>query len=224
MSADYLGMLKGRSALVRELPKLPKAPFDSKDSTRTSENPENEALIEGAPNSYAVVERAASQSESGGVIVASRWHLPDGRTLWVSPPESVEQIRTPHPGAVPWTDADTVTVTELLPEDEATIRAWLASLGETSAAIEQDIETAQRFPDTAAWLLARAHIDVTARAIPLTCGDCQRFTHDPEGDGGIGTCAITKAGHPPKDATGYPLCYPFTQRRCPDFEPKETTQ
>jgi hypothetical protein len=156
--------------------------------------------------------------------VASHWHLPDGRTLWVSPPETLEQIQGRHHGAVPWTDADTVTVTELPPEDEATIRVWLASLGEPLAAIEQDIETARRFPDTAAWILARAHIDVTARAIPHTCGDCQRFTHDPIGGGGIGTCAITKAGHPPKDATGYPLCYPFTQRRCPDFEPKETTQ
>ena len=156
--------------------------------------------------------------------VASHWRLPDGRTLWVSPPNSGEQIQSHHPGAVPWTDADTVTVTELLPDDEATIRAWLVSLGESLAAIGQDIETARRFPDTAAWLLARAHIDVTARAIPHTCGDCQHFTHDPEGGGGIGTCAITKAGYPPKVATGYPLCYPFTQRRCPDFKPKEATQ
>lgn len=148
----------------------------------------------------------------------SHWCHPDGRPLWVSPPESIEEVQARYPGAVPWTDADTVTVTELTPEDEATIRAWLASLGETSDAIEQDIETARRFPDTAAWLLARAHVDVTARAILHTCGDCQHFTHDPEGGGGIGTCAITKAGHPPKDATGYPLCYPFAQRRCPDFE------
>ena len=147
----------------------------------------------------------------------SRWRLPDGREVWTSPPETLEQIQARHPGAVPWMDADSVTVTELTPEDEATIRAWLASLGETSDAIEQDIETARRFPDTAAWLLARAHVDVTARAIPHTCGDCRHFTHDPEG-GGIGTCAITKAGHPHKDATGYPLCYPFAQRRCPDFE------
>ena len=130
--------------------------------------------------------------------VASHWHLPDGRTLWVSPPETLEQIQGRHHGAVPWTDADTVTVTELPPEDEATIRVWLASLGEPLAAIEQDIETARRFPDTAAWILARAHIDVTARAIPHACGDCQRFTHDPIGGGGIGTCAITKAGYPPK--------------------------
>ena len=154
----------------------------------------------------------------------AHFRLPNGTELWLSPPETLEQVQSRHPGAVPWTDADSVTVTELLPENEATIRAWLVSLGEPLAAIEQDIETARRFPDTAAWLLARAHIDVTARAIPHTCGDCQRFTHDPEGGGGIGTCAITKAGYPPKDATGYPLCYPFTQRRCPDFKPKEATQ
>ena len=148
----------------------------------------------------------------------SRYRLPDGRELWVSPPETLEQVQARHPGAVPWMDADSVTVTELPPEDEATIRAWLVSLGETAAAIEQDIGTARRFPDTAAWLLARARIDVTARAILHTCGECQHFTHDPEGGGGIGTCAITKAGHPPKDASGYPLCYPCAQRRCPDFE------
>ncbi len=181
-----------------------------------NDNPQSEPV----PDSYAAEERAAIQAESG---LASRWRLPDGREVWLSPPETIEQIQTRHPGAVPWKDADTVTVTELPPKDEATIRAWLASLGEPLTAIEQDIQTARRFPDTAAWLLARAHIDVTARAIPHTCGDCQHFTHDPEG-GGIGTCAITKAGHPPKDATGYPLCYPFTQRRCPNFEPKEATQ
>jgi hypothetical protein len=155
---------------------------------------------------------------------ASNWRLPDGREVWTSPPETLEQIQARHPGAVPWTDADTVTVTELPPEDAAKIRAWLVSLGEPMTAIEQDMRTARRFPDTAAWLLARAHIDVTARATLHTCGDCQCFTHDPEGGGGIGTCAITKAGHPPKDATGYPLCYPFMQRRCPDFVASEPLQ
>ena len=195
MSVDYLALLKQKAghALVGELQKLQKAPFCSKYSARTNENAEN------APS-------------------AEHYRLLDGREVWLSPPETLEQIQARYPGAMPWADTDTVTVTKLAPEDEATIRAWLASLGETSAAIEQDIETARHFPDTAAWLLARAHIDVTARAIPHTCGDCRHFTHDPEGGGGIGTCAITKAGHPPKDATGYPLCYPFTQRRCPDYE------
>ncbi len=198
MSVDYLALLKQKSghALVGELPKLPKAPFDSKDSARTNENAEN------APS-------------------AEHFRLPEGRELWLSPPETVEQVQGRYPGAVPWMDA--VTVTALLPEDEATIRAWLVSLGEPLTAIEQDIETARHFPDTAAWLLARAHIDVAARAIPHTCGDCRHFTHDPEGGGGIGTCVITKAGHPPKDATGYPCCYPFTQRRCPDFEAVKAT-
>lgn len=176
-----------------ELQKLQEGAFCSKDSARTNENAEN------APS-------------------AEHYRLPDGREVWLSPPEPLEQVQARYPGAAPWTDADTVTVTKITPEDEATIRAWLASVGEPLTAIEQDIETARRFPDTAAWLLARAHIDVTARAILHTCGDCRHFTDDPEGGGGIGTCAITKAGHPPKDATGYPLCYPFAQRRCPDFE------
>ncbi len=194
--ADVLAALvanpKTGHALVGELQKLQEAPSCSKDSARTNENAEN------APS-------------------AEHYRLPDGREVWVSPPETVEQVQGRHPGAMPWVD-DTVTVTELAPEDEADIRAWLVSLGEPPAAIKQDIATARHFPDTAAWLLARAHIDVAARAIPHTCGDCRRFTHDPGAGGGIGTCAITKAGHPPKDATGYPCCYPFTQRRCPDYE------
>ena len=195
MSVDYLALLKQKSGhvLVGELQKLQEGAFCSKDSARTNENAEN------APS-------------------AEHYRLPDGREVWLSPPEPLEQVQARYPGAAPWTDADTVTVTKITPEDEATIRAWLASVGEPLTAIEQDIETARRFPDTAAWLLARAHIDVTARAILHTCGDCRHFTDDPEGGGGIGTCAITKAGHPPKDATGYPLCYPFAQRRCPDFE------
>jgi hypothetical protein len=41
-------------------------------------------------------------------------------------------------------------------EDEGVIRMWLESLGESPAAIEQDLQTARRHPDTAAWLLARA--------------------------------------------------------------------
>ena len=131
----------------------------------------------------------------------------------------------PDSYAMPWQES--VTVTKLAPlsaEDERTIRAWLASLGETLGAIEQDMETCRRHEDTRAWLLARARVDLGARAITHCCGDCQHFTPDPEGGGGIGTCAVTKTGHPPKDATGYPACYPFTQRRCRDFEPKGATQ
>ena len=131
----------------------------------------------------------------------------------------------PDSYAMPWQESVTVTKpAPLSAEDERTIRVWLASLGETQGAIGQDIETCKRHSDTKVWLLARAHIDVTARATLHTCGDCQCFTHDPEGGGGIGTCAITKAGHPPKDATGYPLCYPFMQRRCPDFVASEPLQ
>ena len=51
---------------------------------------------------------------------------------------------------------DTVTVTQLTPEAEATIRAWLEKIGENQSAIEQDLQTARHHPDTAAWLLARA--------------------------------------------------------------------
>lgn len=49
-----------------------------------------------------------------------------------------------------------IAVTNLSQEDESVIRDWLGSLGEPPVAIAQDIETARRHPDTAAWLLARA--------------------------------------------------------------------
>ncbi len=43
-------------------------------------------------------------------------------------------------------------------EDESTIRTWLESLGESPSAIERDLQTARRHPDTAAWLLAHARL------------------------------------------------------------------
>jgi hypothetical protein len=52
---------------------------------------------------------------------------------------------------------DTEPVTVTLSEDEFhEIREWLEALGESPAAIAQDLETARAHPDTAAWLLARA--------------------------------------------------------------------
>ena len=53
-------------------------------------------------------------------------------------------------------DTESVTAATLTPEVEAEIRGWLESLGESSVAIEQDLQTARRHPNTAAWLLARA--------------------------------------------------------------------
>ena len=41
-------------------------------------------------------------------------------------------------------------------DDETVIHAWLEALGESPAAIAQDLQTARKHPDTAAWLLARA--------------------------------------------------------------------
>ena len=47
-------------------------------------------------------------------------------------------------------------VTHLSIDDETVIRNWLEALGESPAAIAQDLQTAHRYPDTARWLLDRA--------------------------------------------------------------------
>ena len=133
MSVDYLALLKQKTghALVGELQKLQEAPSCSKDSAHTNENVEN------APSEH--------------------YRLPDGREVWLSPPETLEQGR--YPGATPWVD-DTVTVTELAPlttDETLDIRAWLAFIGETDpATIEDVLRTCERFPDTKAHCLREA--------------------------------------------------------------------
>ena len=42
-----------------------------------------------------------SQTVTVTELGVSRFRLPDGRELWVSPPETLEQIRARCPGAVP---------------------------------------------------------------------------------------------------------------------------
>ena len=199
MSVDYLAMLKQKTghALVGELPKLPKGAFDSKDSTRTNENAEN------APS-------------------AEHYRLPDGRELWVSPPETPEQIQARHPGA------DAATVTEATSAEEAAAIAYCERVARDRAAGRvpgsytatthcRGCGTVHIFAgaparvDACPWCLNRA------KGLPIprpevTCADCAHFTADPVGHSGIGTCA---RGGPPK---GQMPAYPRTRRRCPDFE------
>lgn len=52
------------------------------------------------------------------------------------------------------------------------------------------------------------------RPAPVVCAECEQFTPDPAGHGGIGRCAI---GADP-DPTGPPL-YPRVTRRCSSFTP-----
>ncbi len=52
----------------------------------------------------------------------------------------------------------------------------------------------------------------------VSCCDCQHFTPDPIGDGGIGSCA--KNGPP----QGQMPAYPHGKRQCSDFESKEPLQ
>ena len=56
------------------------------------------------------------------------------------------------------TGSSNPSIRSLSVEDESTIRTWLESLGESPSAIERDLQTARRHPDTAAWLLAHARL------------------------------------------------------------------
>jgi hypothetical protein len=51
----------------------------------------------------------------------------------------------------------------------------------------------------------------------VCCGECQRFTPDPVGFGGIGTCDRTGTGLAAERPTFEPPCYPMTPRRCSSF-------
>ncbi|MHB1515893.1 MAG: hypothetical protein ACYCVY_09335 [Acidiferrobacteraceae bacterium] len=69
----------------------------------------------------------------------SHRRLPDGRGLWLSPPETVDAVQARYPGAMPWTDADAVTVTLLTETETSDLRAWLAFIGETDPATVEDV-------------------------------------------------------------------------------------
>ena len=87
---------------------------------------------------------------------ASHWRLPDGRPLWVSPPETAEQVQARYPGAVPWVD-ETVTVTPLNKAERSHILAWLAFIGEKDPRTIADVlATCERYPDTRAHCLREA--------------------------------------------------------------------
>ena len=162
----------------------------------------------------------------------SHWRLPDGRTLWVSPSETLEQVQARHPGAIPLPDS--VTVTEPTSAEEAAAIAYCER-------VAADREAGRTPPSYTATTHCRgcglvpifagapARVDACpwcfnrTKGLPIprpsvSCATCRHFTADPIGHGGIGSCA---RGGPPK---GQMSAYPYAKRQCPDFEPKETTQ
>lgn len=163
---------------------------------------------------------------------ASHWYLPDGREVWLSPPESMEQVQARHPGAIPLPDS--VTVTE--PGTEAERQA--IEYAERVAAIREQgrvpgsytaITHCRHCGTVPIFAGSPARVDACpwcanrTGGLPIprpsvSCATCAHFTHDPVGDGGIGSCA---AGGPPK---GQMPAYPYAKRKCGDFEPKETAQ
>ena len=213
MRADYLGMLRSGYALVSELPKLPKAPFDSKDSARTSENPQTEPRL--------------TPSDT-----VAHWRLPVGREVWMSPAETQAEIEVRHPGAIPLPDS--VTVTEPTSAEEAAAIAYAEKI---QAVREQGrvpgsytaITHCRHCGTVPIFAGAPARVDACpwcsnrTKGLPIprpsvSCATCQHFTPDPIGHGGIGSCA---AGGPPQ---GQMPAYPYAKRKCGDFEPKETAQ
>ena len=54
----------------------------------------------------------------------------------------------------------------------------------------------------------------------VTCGTCTHFLpntiNPPQG---VGCCARTLSGLPPKGGSGYGCCYPFSPRVCTHYEP-----
>lgn len=156
----------------------------------------------------------------------SRFRLPDGRDLWLSPPESLEQVQARHPGTVPIPE-----ITE--PDTDAEQRAieyceQIAKRREkgmrppsyTAQTVCQGCGTVPLFAGAPSRVTACPWCSNRSKGLPIprplvSCVTCQHFTHDPIGHGGIGDCA---KGGPPR---GQMPAYPHAKRQCPTFEPKE---
>ncbi len=202
--AEVFAALKTGHVLVGELPKLSKGPFDSKDSARTNENTEN------APS-------------------AEHYRLPDGREVWLSPPETVEQVQARYPGAVPIPDS--VTVTEPNSAEEAAAIAYCERVAKereagrvppsyTATTHCRGCGTVPVFAGAPTQVDACPWCHNRTRGLPIprpsvSCADCAHFAADPVGHGGIGSCA---RGGPPQ---GQMAAFPHAKRKCPDFEPTE---
>ncbi len=96
----------------------------------------------------------------------SHRRLPDSRELWLSPPETMDAVQARYPGAMPWTNADAVTVTPLTETETLDLRAWLAFIGETDKATIADVLRAcERSPTTRAHWLREARFTEARQAI-----------------------------------------------------------
>lgn len=157
----------------------------------------------------------------------SHFRLPNGTELWLSPPETLEQVQSRHPGAIPLPDS--VTVTEPGTEGERQAVAYAEKIqavreqgrvpGSYTAITHcRHCGTVPIFAGSPARVDACPWCANRTGGLPIprpsvSCATCAHFTHDPVGDGGIGSCA---AGGPPK---GQMPAYPYAKRQCSDFEP-----
>lgn len=191
MTIDYLAALKTEHALVSVLPKLPKAPFDSKDSVPTSKNP-----------------------QTGPRLISSDtvadWRPPDGRKVRTSPAETEAEIEGRHPGATPLPDS--VTVTEPTSAKEAAAIAY----AEKIRAIREQGRVPNSYTATTSceqcgpvfifegapprvtacpWCHNRAR-NLPIPRPPVMCASCRHWRHDLAEPYAIVICEHTKARYP----------------------------
>ena len=207
MSIDYIAMLKTGSAFVRKLPKLPEGAFDSKDSTRTSENPQTEPRL------------TPSDTVAHG-------RPPDGRKVRTSPAETEAEIEGRHPGATPLPDS--VTVTEPASAKEAVAIAYAEKIravreqGRVPNSYTATISCEQCGPvfifegapprvTACPWCHNRAR-NLPIPRPPVTCASCRHWRCDPTEPYALVTCEHTKAR------------YPGEQKPCAYFQPSEDRQ
>lgn len=158
----------------------------------------------------------------------THWRLPDGRDLWLSPPETKEQVQARHPGAEPLPDT---VVTEPDTDNERQAIEY----AERIARIREGGQVPESYTATTTcrhcglvWIFqgAPSRVDSCpwcfnrAKSLPIprptvSCATCAHFTADPVRDGGIGACA---AGGPPQ---GQVPPYPYAKRQCPDYRKRD---
>ena len=134
MSVDYLALLKQNAGipLVGELPKLPKAPYGSKDSAHTNAHAQNE----GATPVYERDTTTDNEEAKSQTVVCAVTAKTAKRVS--------EQIQSPG----------NVSMTE---DETSAIRAWLELIGETDPATIADVLSAcERLPETRARCLREA--------------------------------------------------------------------
>ena len=157
---------------------------------------------------------------------ASCWVLPDGRTLWVSPSETLEQVQLRHPGAIPLPDS--VTVTEPGTEGERQAIAYAEKIqtireqgrvpgSYTATTFCEQCGPVLIFQSAPPRGIACPWCFNRVRGLPIprpnvSCASCVLWRPEPEERGALVSCEHTKAR------------YPGERKPCAYFQPSEDKQ